>query len=78
MRAEVAVLMATSMRKGGHRCPKRLKAIFIDERVPLEKRSQIPLIISKNDIIWACGVKRSDLAKVSSRTKQILEIEYKK
>ena len=62
----------------GMKRSKRIKALLIDEKIPLEKRDSVPLIISKGKIIWACGVKRSNLAKVSPCTKRILEIEYGK
>jgi len=53
---------------------KRLKQLFADEKVPLEKRAMVPLVVSRNSIIWACGVKRSDHAKINDATKKTLRL----
>jgi len=54
---------------------KRLKQLFIDEKIPAEKRRSMPLAISGNKIIWVCGVKRSDYAKITDETKRILNLK---
>jgi len=54
---------------------KRLKQLFIDEKIPTGKRSNMPLAISGNKIIWVCGVKRSDYAKITDGTKKILNLK---
>lgn len=53
---------------------KRLKRVFVDEKVPFEARAKIPLLISGGKIMWVCGVKRSDEAKVERVTKRILRV----
>ncbi len=54
---------------------KRLKRLFVDEKVALEARAKTPLLISGGKIIWVCGVKRSDGAKVERVTKRILRVK---
>ncbi|MCF6094686.1 tRNA lysidine(34) synthetase TilS [Microaerobacter geothermalis] len=55
---------------------KKLKNIFIDEKIPKEQREKIPVVVDeKGQILWVAGVKRSNMALVSPTTKKILVIE---
>jgi tRNA(Ile)-lysidine synthase len=56
---------------------KALKDLFVDEKVAPEARAKTPLLVSGDKIIWACGVKRSDEAKVSGATKKILRVRIR-
>ena len=39
---------------------KKIKDIFIDEKIPLERRKEIPIVTdSNNTILWLPGVKKS-------------------
>lgn len=58
----------------GMNSDKKLKRLFVDEKVALESRAKTPLLISGEKIIWVCGVKRSDNAKITKRTKRILKV----
>jgi tRNA(Ile)-lysidine synthase len=69
------------LKKGGDRIvplgmtrAKRLKKLFIDEKVPVYKRGRIPLVVSQKKIAWVCGVKRSDAARVTNETRRIVKI----
>ena len=43
---------------------KKVKDIFIDEKIPKEERNKIPLVVnSQNEIIWLSGVKKSKFCK---------------
>jgi len=53
---------------------KKLKRLFIDEKVPAAARARVPLVLSGADIIWAAGVKRSAVAKITDMTKAIVKI----
>lgn len=53
---------------------KRLKQLFIDEKISFDERGGVPLVVSGKEIIWACGVKRSDCAKIDENTKTALRI----
>ena len=55
---------------------KKLKEYFIDEKVPKEIRSSIPLIAVGQEIIWIIGNKTSDNYKVTDNTKFILKIAF--
>ena len=54
---------------------KKLKDIFIDQKVPLLKRNSTPVLVSADgEIIWLVGLKVSDRFKITPRTRQILKI----
>lgn len=54
---------------------KKLKEYFIDNKIPREIRSHIPLICTGNEVIWIVGYKISDKFKVTENTKRVLKIE---
>lgn len=46
---------------------KKLKEIFINEKIPKDERELIPLITHKDKIVWVIGVKKSQIFKYSSK-----------
>lgn len=56
---------------------KKISDVFVDQKVPLHKKKQIPLLLCGESIVWVCGCKLSDLYKVDSNTKHILKLSYK-
>jgi tRNA(Ile)-lysidine synthase len=62
----------------GMKGKKKLKDFFIDKKVPLKKRAEIPLVLSENQIIWVGGMMISDRVKVKNNTKRILKLELVK
>jgi tRNA(Ile)-lysidine synthase len=57
----------------GHK--KKVKELFIDEKVPFWERDAIPVISDAEGIIWIAGIRRAAVAKVDEHTKHILKIE---
>lgn len=55
---------------------KKLKDFFIDLKIPLEQRSQIPLLTSNERIIWVVGYRLDDRYKITDQTKTKLVISY--
>jgi tRNA(Ile)-lysidine synthase len=55
---------------------KKLKEFFIDNKIPRNIRSSIPLIAMGNEIVWIVGYKISDKYKVTENTKRVLKLEY--
>ncbi|MBI4335602.1 MAG: tRNA lysidine(34) synthetase TilS [Candidatus Omnitrophica bacterium] len=64
------------MRPLGMKSYKRIKQIFVNEKVPREKRGEAPLVVSGKKIVWICGVKRADEARITDATKRILRLKY--
>ena len=56
---------------------KKLHDIFIDEKVPREVRDRIPLIIARNKILWAVGLKLSDACKINESTERVIKLSVK-
>lgn len=56
---------------------KKLNRYFIDEKIPLEKRGQIPLLADGNHILWIVGHRISAYYKVTKQTKEILSVTIK-
>lgn len=53
---------------------KKIKSLFIDEKVPREKRDSLPLLADGAHIMWIIGGRMSEAYKVNEETKVILEI----
>jgi tRNA(Ile)-lysidine synthase len=53
---------------------KKLKQYFIDEKIPKQERSEIPLFADNNHIIWIIGRRISEEYKVRETTRLILEL----
>ena len=47
---------------------KKVKELFINEKIPRLEREKIPLIIKNNELIWIPGVKKSDLFKSDKKS----------
>ncbi|MBI5902814.1 MAG: tRNA lysidine(34) synthetase TilS [Deltaproteobacteria bacterium] len=53
---------------------KKLKDIFIDAKVPVERRAATPVFAAGHEIIWIAGLRQSELFKVGRDTEQVLRI----
>ena len=62
----------------GMKGSKKLKDIFIDLKIPREKRDKLPLLCFGEDIAWIVGYKLSDKYKVDENTKTILKIKIER
>jgi len=58
----------------GMKASKKLQDFFVDEKVPYDRRAEIPLLCDQRDIIWVVGMRLSDKYKVTPRTTRILKI----
>ena len=57
---------------------KKLKDYFIDVKIPLKERDQIPLVVSENDIMWIIGFTTSERYKIQRHTQRVLHLYYGK
>ncbi|MGE5587038.1 MAG: tRNA lysidine(34) synthetase TilS [Clostridia bacterium] len=53
---------------------KKLKELFIDEKVPRNIRDRVPVIVAGGEILWVVGVRRSNLARVGPSTRKMLRL----
>lgn len=54
---------------------KKVKDFFIDEKVPVKKRDQIPIIVDNNgEIIWIAGYRADERFRVDNETKKLVKL----
>jgi len=54
---------------------KKVKKLFIDEKIPLALRGRIPLLFCGDTLIWVGGIRRSSAACLTERTKTVVRAE---
>lgn len=57
---------------------KKLKDFFIDQKIPREERDEIPLLVQGKGILWVIGHRQGERAKVTGKTKEVLQIRIEK
>ena len=57
---------------------KKIKDVFIDEKIPKEERERVPLIAAEQEILWIPGVRRSIAGLVDETTKRFLYIQIRR
>ncbi len=65
-------MVSFGMREG-----KKVKKIFIEKKIPRQRRRSIPLVLSRGEIIWVPGVGRSNLHPLRGNRKKIVVLEYR-
>lgn len=56
---------------GGSR---KLKKFFIDKGVDRKQRHRLPLLVDKGRILWVCGLRQAEPAKVTRQTRQVVQV----
>ena len=59
----------------GQSAPTKLKKFLINQKIPREKRDDLPLLCTAEEIIWVAGVRPSDKWKITNTTTQILHLQ---
>jgi len=54
---------------------KKLKAYFIDEKIPRQQRNLIPLLTDRNSVVWVAGLRLSERVRVDHKTRRMVKIE---
>ncbi|MCG8620882.1 MAG: tRNA lysidine(34) synthetase TilS [Proteobacteria bacterium] len=55
---------------------KKLKDLLIDAKVPQQERERVPVLMSKDEIIWVVGYRTSEPSKIRAETKRRLYLSY--
>lgn len=53
----------------------KLSDFLINEKIPLHSKSNIPIVVGDDEIIWVCGLRISEKFKVTKRTRRVLKGE---
>jgi tRNA(Ile)-lysidine synthase len=56
---------------------KKLKAFFIDQKIPNYLRRIIPLLADSKSLLWVIGVRMHDRVKITPATRTVLKVEVK-
>jgi tRNA(Ile)-lysidine synthase len=59
----------------GIKTPVKLSDFLINEKVPLHSKTNIPIVVGDDEIIWVCGLRISEKFKVTKRTRRVLKGE---
>ena len=54
---------------------KKIKDIFIDEKVPASERGSVPIITSEGEVLWVVGLRQSEACKVDTSTRKVVRVE---
>jgi tRNA(Ile)-lysidine synthase len=60
----------------GMKQPKKLSDFFIDAKIPRYKKDEIPVLESRGNIIWLCGIRLDNRYRIRSSTKRVLKLEF--
>lgn len=55
---------------------KKIKSVFIDEKVPLRHRKGIPLVLDRESVLWIAGLRLSERVKITEKTRHIVKVEF--
>lgn len=56
---------------------KKVKNLFIDEKVPVGLRRRIPVVVSGGDIVWVCGYRTAGKGRITNGTTRVIVAEVK-
>jgi tRNA(Ile)-lysidine synthase len=56
--------------------PKKLSDLFIDEKIPRYKKESIPVLESRGNIVWVCGVRLDNRYRILPSTRNVLRLEF--
>lgn len=56
---------------------KKIKDFLIDEKVPRQKRTTVPVVTDSRGIVWLVGYRIDERAKITDKTRQVLYLRVK-
>lgn len=55
---------------------KKVNEFMIDEKIPASLRDRIPLVVSNQQIVWICGYRPAEQARISDTTRQVVHLKF--
>lgn len=56
----------------------KLSDFMINQKIPIEDRDRLPLLVDGDTVLWVCGYRVSERAKVSRQTQRVLRVKIEK
>jgi tRNA(Ile)-lysidine synthase len=61
----------------GMKTKKKISDFFVDAKIPIYEKHQIPILETKDgDVVWVCGQRIDDRFKITSDTKRVMKLEF--
>lgn len=54
---------------------KKVKSFFIDEKIPKNRRKEIPLLIDQKSVLWIMGMRLSERVRITDKTTKVVKAE---
>jgi tRNA(Ile)-lysidine synthetase-like protein len=71
----LAVVKADAYGHGAVAVSKKLQDLFVDKKVPKDRRGLVPIITDEERIIWAAGVSLAQEAAVTAETERVINLK---
>jgi tRNA(Ile)-lysidine synthase len=59
---------------GGH--SKKVNEFMINEKIPANRRHSLPLLVADNRILWICGHRPDERARIRPTTRRVLHLKF--
>ncbi len=56
----------------------KLSDFMINQKIPMEDRDRLPILVDGDNVLWVCGYRVSGRAKVSRQTQRVLMVKIEK
>ncbi len=60
----------------GHR--KKVNEFMINEKIPVNQRDRIPLLVAHQQVLWICGYRPDERARITPTTKRIIHLKFER
>ncbi|MCI6006623.1 MAG: tRNA lysidine(34) synthetase TilS [Blautia sp.] len=55
---------------------KKITRCMIDDKIPVQEREKVPLLVCESDVLWMVGGRISEKYKITPETERVLEVRY--
>jgi tRNA(Ile)-lysidine synthase len=61
----------------GMKTKKKISDFFVDAKIPIYEKHQIPILETKDgQVVWVCGQRIDDRFKITNATKRVMKLEF--
>jgi tRNA(Ile)-lysidine synthase len=61
----------------GMKTKKKISDFFVDAKIPIFEKHQIPILETKDgQVVWVCGQRIDDRFKITNSTKRVMKLEF--